>query len=73
MLTSGMEKREATDEFEPGPVPPLRPVDKFGFVKQEQNNSQEGPAKIKPVNEHERSVLHFGVSIFFLYYLPLLF
>ncbi|XP_020274885.1 EVI5-like protein [Asparagus officinalis] len=49
-----MEKKKATDEFEPGPVPPLRPVDRFGFVKQDQTNSQEGSAKSKPINEQER-------------------
>ncbi|XP_020702556.1 ecotropic viral integration site 5 protein homolog isoform X2 [Dendrobium catenatum] len=46
-----MEKRRA-DEFEPGPASPLKPVDRFGFVKQDQNNSLE--AKNRPTNEVER-------------------
>lgn len=46
-----MEKKRA-DEFESEPISPLRPVDRFGFVKQDQNNFLE--AKNRPANEMER-------------------
>ncbi|KAH7688750.1 Rab6 GTPase activator GAPCenA and related TBC domain proteins protein [Dioscorea alata] len=50
-----MDKRKASDEFEPDPnaPPPPRLVDRFGFVKQDQTNSPEG-FKSRPANEHER-------------------
>lgn len=53
-----MEKMKVSEELEPGPLPPLRQVDRFGFVKQDQTNSPEGSAKSRHVNEHERYVLH---------------
>uniref|UniRef100_A0A2N9IP30 Rab-GAP TBC domain-containing protein n=1 Tax=Fagus sylvatica TaxID=28930 RepID=A0A2N9IP30_FAGSY len=39
-----MEKKRI-DDSEPGPVPPPAPLDRFGFVKQEPNNSPDGLAK----------------------------
>lgn len=48
-----MEKKKMSDEFETGPVPPSQPVDRFGFIKQEQN-SPEGLTKSRSANEHER-------------------
>ncbi|KAJ6793583.1 EVI5-like protein [Iris pallida] len=49
-----MEMKRANNEFEPGPVPPLMPVDRFGFLKQDHNVPLEGPTKTRPINEHER-------------------
>ncbi|XP_068636937.1 uncharacterized protein [Aristolochia californica] len=37
-----MERKRAIDEFEPGPLPSPKPLDRFGFVKQECSNSPEG-------------------------------
>ncbi|KAJ4973390.1 hypothetical protein NE237_006564 [Protea cynaroides] len=47
-------ERKIVDEFEPGPVPPVKAVDRFGFIKQEPNNSPEGLTKSRSTNEHER-------------------
>ncbi|ERN05822.1 hypothetical protein AMTR_s00006p00260160 [Amborella trichopoda] len=47
-------KRTGVDDFEPGPIPSPRPVDRFGFVKQDQNNSSEGLTKSKPLIDKER-------------------
>lgn len=45
-----------TAEFEPGPVPPLKPVDKYGFLKSDQVTvaPAEVSGKCKPRNERER-------------------
>lgn len=48
-----MEKKKI-DDYEPGPVPLPRPLDRFGFVKQELNNSPDGLTKGKPAYENER-------------------
>ncbi|XP_010942751.1 uncharacterized protein [Elaeis guineensis] len=53
VTANGMEKKRTSDEFEPGPIPPSQPVDRFGFIKQEQN-SPDGITKSRPANEHER-------------------
>ncbi|KAF8378505.1 hypothetical protein HHK36_029847 [Tetracentron sinense] len=47
-------ERKKIDEFEPGPVPPTRPVDRFGFAKQEPNYSPEGLTKSRLVNEQDK-------------------
>ncbi|RWR87300.1 rab GTPase-activating protein 1-like protein isoform X2 [Cinnamomum micranthum f. kanehirae] len=49
-----MEKKRISDEFEPGPLPPTRPLDRFGFVKQEQSFSPEGLTKSRSAYERER-------------------
>ncbi|KAJ7528865.1 hypothetical protein O6H91_15G023600 [Diphasiastrum complanatum] len=42
-------------EFEPGPVPPARPVDKYGFVKSEPGSSiPDMSSKSKPKTDRER-------------------
>ncbi|XP_038970646.1 ecotropic viral integration site 5 ortholog-like isoform X3 [Phoenix dactylifera] len=48
-----MEKKRANDEFEPGPILPSQSVDRFEFIKQEQNSS-EGLSTSRSANEHER-------------------
>ena len=62
-----MDKKKASDEFEPDPnaPPPPRLVDRFGFVKQDQTNSPEG-FKSRPANEHERYWLHNQIWSFVL-------
>lgn len=46
-----MEKKR-TDDHEPGPIPPQRPLDRFGFVKQDVSpNSMD---KIRSAYEFER-------------------
>lgn len=52
-----MERKRICDEFEPGPLPPTRPLDRFGFVKQELNYSPEGLAKSSSNYERERYAL----------------
>lgn len=47
-------ERRRIDDYEPGPVPPPRPVDRFGFVKQELSNSLEGLSKGRSAIEYER-------------------
>ncbi|KAI3918900.1 hypothetical protein MKW98_017348 [Papaver atlanticum] len=56
-------ERKKVEEFEPGPVPPARPVDRFGFFVPEENNSSQGSIKNnssqgsitkKVINEQER-------------------
>lgn len=44
-------------EFKPGPVPPIRPVDRYGFVKSAPTSPASGPTKGRPQSERERSVL----------------
>lgn len=46
-------------EFKPGPVPPIRPVDRYGFVKSAPTSPASGPTKGRPQSERERSVLSF--------------
>ncbi|KAG6743068.1 hypothetical protein POTOM_054013 [Populus tomentosa] len=48
-----MEKKKI-DEYEPGPLPSPRPLDRFGFVKQEVNNSPHGLTKGRSAYEFER-------------------
>lgn len=52
ITANGMEKKRTSDESEPGPILPSQ-VDRFGFIKQEQNSS-EGLTKTWSTNEHER-------------------
>ncbi|KAK1296443.1 hypothetical protein QJS10_CPB15g00946 [Acorus calamus] len=49
-----MERKRANEEFDPGPVSPAKPIDKYGFVKQDQNNPPEGLTKNKLASENER-------------------
>ena len=50
---SGME-RKRIDDYEPGPIPSPKPLDRFGFIKQEFNTSPEGLSKSRTANDHER-------------------
>lgn len=58
-----MEKKRI-DDYEPGPVPSPRPLDRFGFVKQDVNNSSEALTKGRSANEYERFVLFFDRTVF---------
>ncbi|GAV60061.1 RabGAP-TBC domain-containing protein [Cephalotus follicularis] len=49
-----MERRRIIDDHEPGPIPSPRPLDRFGFVKQEVGSSLEGLTKSRPAIESER-------------------
>ncbi|KAJ4799296.1 Ypt/Rab-GAP domain of gyp1p superfamily protein [Rhynchospora pubera] len=49
-----MEKKRIADDLEPGPTPSPRPVDRFGFIKQDQTNSPEGITKSRSTHERER-------------------
>lgn len=42
------------EEFEPGPIPPAKPLDRFGFVKKEINSSPENLNKTGSAIEQER-------------------
>ncbi|KAK7860433.1 uncharacterized protein LOC112010922 [Quercus suber] len=42
------------DDYEPGPVPPPAPLDRFGFVKQELSYSHDGSMKERSAYEYER-------------------
>ena len=48
--------KKRIDDYEPGPVPTPKPLDRFGFVKQELNNSSEALAKSRSACEFERCV-----------------
>lgn len=53
-------ERRRIDEYEPGTVPSLRPLDKFGFVKQERSSaSPERVTKSRSFIEFERYALDF--------------
>lgn len=52
-------ERKKIDELEPGPVPPARPVDRFGFVVPEENKTSQGSINKKIINEQERYAVHF--------------
>ncbi|KAK6255644.1 hypothetical protein SCA6_016949 [Theobroma cacao] len=49
-----MERRRAIDDYEPGPVPPQRPVDRFGFIKQDVSNTPDGLVKSRLAVEYDR-------------------
>lgn len=46
-----MEKKRL-DDYEPGPVPSPKPVDRFGFVKQD--STSDGLVKSRSAYEYER-------------------
>lgn len=50
---SSSEKRVEEIEFEPGPVPPLRPVDRYGFLKIV-DDPQDVSIKFKPQTDRNR-------------------
>lgn len=50
-----MDKKRASAEFETGPVPPYRPVDRYGFIKSDQVNPPvEVSARCRPNSDQER-------------------
>ncbi|XP_022759331.1 TBC1 domain family member 10A isoform X3 [Durio zibethinus] len=52
-----MEKRRVIDDYEPGPVPPQKPLDRFGFIKQDASSTPEGLAKSRLIVEYEREAI----------------
>lgn len=50
-----MEKKRI-DDHEPGPIPTPRPLDRFGFVKQEPNSTADG-SRGRSAHEYERYVI----------------
>ena len=48
-----MEKKRI-DDYEPGPVPPPRALDRFGFVKPDANSSSNGLVKSRSAQEYQR-------------------
>ncbi|XWS75392.1 hypothetical protein CRYUN_Cryun01aG0082900 [Craigia yunnanensis] len=62
-----MERRRGVDDYESGPVPPQRLLDRFGFIKQDVSSSTpEGLAKSRLVVEYERyafSLIFFWLKI----------
>lgn len=56
-----MEKKRL-DDYEPGPVPSPRALDRFGFVKQDVNSS-DGVIKSRSAYEYER----YFVFLLFIY------
>lgn len=60
MAANNTDRGTSSFDFDPGPVPaPSRPVDRFGFVKQDQSGSPDELAKCKSVAEQERCALVF--------------
>lgn len=57
-----MEKKRI-DNYEPGPLPSPKQLDRFGFVKQELSNSHEGLTKGRSAYEFERYI--FFLLLFF--------
>ncbi|CAK9320059.1 unnamed protein product [Citrullus colocynthis] len=53
MCNSGME-RKTIDDFEPGPLPSPRQLDRFGFLKQEHNSSSDALTKNRSTHVNER-------------------
>ncbi|XWS46427.1 hypothetical protein CRYUN_Cryun14cG0065700 [Craigia yunnanensis] len=49
-----MERRRGMDDYELGPVPPQRPLDRFGFIKQNVSSTPEGLAMNRIVIEYDR-------------------
>ncbi|XP_023544880.1 EVI5-like protein isoform X1 [Cucurbita pepo subsp. pepo] len=47
-------ERKTIDDFEPGPLPSPRQVDRFGFLKQEHNSSPDAITKIRSTHVQER-------------------
>ena len=58
-----MEKKRL-DDYEPGPVPSPRALDRFGFVKQDVNTS-EGLVKNRAAYEYERYFCFSPVDLCF--------
>lgn len=54
--TDGERRQTEADEleFKPGPVPPLRPVDRYGFVKSTPTSPASAPSKGRPQSDRER-------------------
>ncbi|EFJ27331.1 hypothetical protein SELMODRAFT_231859 [Selaginella moellendorffii] len=48
------EKRSRGPEFEPGPIPPLTPVDKYGFLKSESAADGSNPARAADRDREDR-------------------
>ncbi|KAL5725599.1 hypothetical protein ACHQM5_008728 [Ranunculus cassubicifolius] len=47
-------ERKRVEEFEPGPIPAPKPLDRFGFVKKEISSSPDSLNKTGSANEQER-------------------
>jgi hypothetical protein len=53
-----MEKKR-NDDYEPGPVPSPRGLDRFGFIKQDASTSEGGVKTSRSAYEYERYVVFF--------------
>lgn len=47
-------ERKRTGDREPGPVPLLVPVDRFGFLKQEHGNSPQRFTKTRSSSDYDK-------------------
>ena len=47
-------ERKRIDDYELGPIPFPKPLDRFGFIKQEFNTFPKGLSKGRTTNDHER-------------------
>ena len=47
-------KKKGIDNYEPGPIPSLKPLDIFGFIKPKFNTTLERLSKSWTTNDHER-------------------
>ncbi|KAJ9689142.1 hypothetical protein PVL29_014677 [Vitis rotundifolia] len=45
---------KGVNDYEPRPIPSPKPLDRFGFIKQEFNTTLEGLSKSRIANDHER-------------------
>lgn len=59
----GME-RKLIDDFEPGPLPSPKQLDRFGFLKQEPNSSPDTLTKNRSTHVNERYAFIHGSIIF---------
>lgn len=71
MCNGGME-RKTIDDFEPGPLPSPRQLDRFGFLKQEHNSSSDALTKNRSTHVNERYAFIDGsiISSMFCFSLP---
>lgn len=62
-----MEKKRV-DDYEPGPVPSPRALDRFGFVKQDATTSEGVVKTSRSAYEYERYVVFRPICYVFLFF-----